>query len=71
MPILAQKRLGEFINFKKLNLDEAYNLLIEREEIIKSFKIYLNKAKKFYMLIKNKDYNLFIEEIKNNKKNFN
>lgn len=63
IPILAQKRFGEKIKFKKVSLEEATSLHIQMEKIIENFKILNQKIKKYFIIFKNKKFIAKIEEI--------
>ncbi|MGB9749471.1 MAG: biotin-dependent carboxyltransferase family protein [Caldisericia bacterium] len=67
---LSQKRFSDFICFKKVSLNEAHNLLKEREEKILKFKESLNLIKKFYIILNDKKHFCILEEIRN-EENFN
>jgi antagonist of KipI len=63
IPILAQKRFGEKIKFKKVSLEEATSLYIQMEKIIENFKILNQKIKKYFIIFKNKKFIAKVEEI--------
>ncbi|MCX8095455.1 MAG: biotin-dependent carboxyltransferase family protein [Caldisericia bacterium] len=63
IPILSQKRFGEKIKFKIVSIEEAQKLYFEMEEEIKSFKKSLGIIKKYYIILKDKKFNVKVEEI--------
>ncbi len=70
IPSLSQKRFGEFINFKTINLKDAHSLLKEREEKILKFKESLGLIKKFYIILNDKKHLCTLEEM-SYEENFN
>lgn len=70
IPLIAQLKPGDKVQFEKIDIQEAHSILKEYEDIIKNIKTYVDscrlkpsKARRYDLKIKGVNYEVLVEEI--------